>query len=220
MHVHYGHCEYCIMSYGLACAPSVFQCLINDVLSYMLGTFVICDCQYWWYFDILSFPWKSHKSCQTNIIPSKGESALLGEKWKFHAPTISFLGYIIDQVAVTMDKTKVTAVTEWPTPHIVKDLPFLGFASFYQLFIQGFRSITTPLNTFLKRCPKMLPWNQVTEVSFTKLKSTFTTAPILRHPDPSKLFISEVATSEPDVRAVLSQCFREQPKLDPVAFFS
>lgn len=120
-----------------------------------------------------------------------------------------------------MDKAKVTAVTEWPTPHTVKDLQcFLGFASFYLLFIQGFRSITTPLNALLKKCPKKLPWNQAIEVAFTKLKCAFTTAPILRHPNPSKLFIIEVDTSEPGVGAVLSQYFREQPKLHPVAFFS
>lgn len=36
-----GHFEYCIIPYGLSCAPSVFQYLINDVLKDMLGKFII-----------------------------------------------------------------------------------------------------------------------------------------------------------------------------------
>lgn len=32
--------EYCIMPYGLSSTPSVFQCLVNDVLRDMLGKFV------------------------------------------------------------------------------------------------------------------------------------------------------------------------------------
>lgn len=33
--------EYTVMLYGLSCAPSVFQCLINDILRDMLGQFVV-----------------------------------------------------------------------------------------------------------------------------------------------------------------------------------
>lgn len=36
-----GHYEYQVMSYGLSNAPSVFQCLINNVLRDMLGHHVI-----------------------------------------------------------------------------------------------------------------------------------------------------------------------------------
>lgn len=36
-----GHYEYIVMLYGLSSTTSVLQCLINDVLKDMLGTFVI-----------------------------------------------------------------------------------------------------------------------------------------------------------------------------------
>lgn len=36
-----GHYQYQVIPYELACAPSVFQCLINDVLQDFLGRFVI-----------------------------------------------------------------------------------------------------------------------------------------------------------------------------------
>lgn len=51
-------------------------------------------------------------------------------------------------------------------------------------------------------------------------KTTFTTAPILKHPDPTKPFVVEVDASEAGVGAILSQRFGENPKLHPVAFYS
>lgn len=47
-----------------------------------------------------------------------------------------------------------------------------------------------------------------------------TTAPILKHPDPKKPFIVEVYASETVVGAILSQRFRERPKLHPMAYYS
>lgn len=36
-----GHFEYYVMQYGLSCTPSIFQCLINDMLGDMLSSYVI-----------------------------------------------------------------------------------------------------------------------------------------------------------------------------------
>lgn len=51
--------------------------------------------------------------------------------------------------------------------------------------------------------------------SQNKLKNSFTTAPILQHPDPEKCF-----TIEQEVGAVLSQRTGDKNKLHPVANFS
>lgn len=66
--------------------------------------------------------------------------------------------------------------------------------------------------------PKRLVWNPAAETALTQLKTVFTIAPILKHPDPSKVFIVEVDASEMAVRAILSQSFGDKPKLQPVAF--
>lgn len=83
-----------------------------------------------------------------------------GEKCKFHVPTISFLE--IPQEGIIMDDTQGKAVTEWPTPHAIKDLQcILGFANFYHRFIQCFSSIAAPLTALLKMalelCYETLP---------------------------------------------------------------
>lgn len=74
--------------------------------------------------------------------------------------------------------------------------------------------------SILKKGPNFLQRNLVDEKAFTQLKTAFTSAPILKHPDPTKPFTGEVDTSESGVGALLSQCFGERSKLHPVAFFS
>lgn len=74
--------------------------------------------------------------------------------------------------------------------------------------------------SLLKKGTKHLQWNQVAEEAFTQLKSAFTSAPILKYPDPTKPVTVEVDALESGIEAVLSQCFGKRPKLHPVAFFS
>lgn len=63
-------------------------------------------------------------------------------------------------------------------------------------------------------------WTTGVEEAFARLKEAFTTAPILKHPDPKKQFIVEVNASKTGVGAILSQRFGEKPKMHPIAFFS
>ncbi len=120
-----------------------------------------------------------------------------------------------------MDQGKVTAITVWPIPQSVKELQrFLGFANFYQRFIQDFSLHMAPLTTMRRGKPKSLSWNSSAHEAFEKLKTTFSTAPILRHPDPQVPFVVEVDASTTGVRAVLSQLFGEPPRLQPCAYYS
>lgn len=65
-----------------------------------------------------------------------------------------------------------------------------------------------------------LVWTEAAVTAFNTLKQAFTTAPILKHPDPDKPFVVEVDVSDAGVGAILSQHFGLKPKMDPVAFFS
>ena len=63
-------------------------------------------------------------------------------------------------------------------------------------------------------------WTPEAEQAFCKLKTLFTSAPILVHPDPSLQFIVEVDASDTGVGAVLSQRSSQDQKVHPCAFFS
>ncbi|KAK3535399.1 hypothetical protein QTP70_012828 [Hemibagrus guttatus] len=119
-----------------------------------------------------------------------------------------------------MDNSKISAVTEWPRPTTIKELQrFLGFANFYRRFIRN--SITAvPLTSLLKGKPSRLKWTEDATQAFANLKNSFTTAPILKHPDPNLPFVVEVDASDSGIGAVLSQCNGQPSKLFPCAYFS
>ncbi|KAK3556521.1 hypothetical protein QTP70_008291 [Hemibagrus guttatus] len=97
---------------------------------------------------------------------------------------------------------------------------FLGFANFYRHFICNYSSVAGPLTSLLRGKPKRLAWTDQARAAFQQLKDCFTTAPILRHPDPDLPFVVEVDASSSGLGAVLSQRHGEPVKLHPCAFYS
>ncbi|KAG1928308.1 retrotransposable element [Pimephales promelas] len=124
------------------------------------------------------------------------------------------------QRGVSMDPGKVSAVTDWPIPDSRVALQrFLGFANFYRRFIRNFSQVAAPL-TALTSVKSSFRWSDAAQTAFDRLKTLFTTAPILLTPDVSRQFIVEVDASEVGVGAVLSQRSAADGKVHPCAFFS
>ncbi|KAL0199954.1 hypothetical protein M9458_003141, partial [Cirrhinus mrigala] len=215
-----GHYEYLVMPFGLSNSPSIFQAFVNEVFRDMLHRYVIV------YIDdilIYSENLESHvthvRSVLHRLIANKLYAKL--PKYEFHQTKISFLGYVISNEGVTMDDKKVSAVVNWPKPRTIKDLQrFLGFANFYRRFIRNFSQIAAPLTSMTRRGPKTLYWTPESNQAFQNLKDRFTTAPILRHPDPEREFVVEVDASNSGIGAILSQRHGNPPKLFPCAFYS
>ncbi len=215
-----GHYEYLVMPFGLANAPSVFQEFMNEVFREYLHRFVIVYID-----DILIYSWNKadHRQHVKQVLQKLRQYHLFLklEKCEFHLPTVQFLGYVIKQEGIQMDQGKVRAVMEWPTPSVVKELQrFLGFANLYRRFIKNFSLLNAPLTTLLRGKPKSLAWNPSAHEAFEALKSAFSMAPILRHPNPHVPFVVEADASTTGVGAVLSQHFGEPPTLQPCAYYS
>ncbi|XDV40677.1 hypothetical protein PO909_009714 [Leuciscus waleckii] len=68
--------------------------------------------------------------------------------------------------------------------------------------------------------PKTLQWTYTDNTAFQTLKNRLTSAPILHHPDPNKLFIVEVDASDTGTGAILSQRDGDTAKLHPCSFYS
>lgn len=215
-----GHYEYLVMPFGLSNSPSVFQSFMNDVFRDMLDKWVII------YIDdilIYSSSMEEHIQQVRLVLERLIQHQLYAkaEKCEFHQTRTSFLGYIIGQEGVAMDERKVKGVLDWPLPQTLKELQrFLGFANFYRRFIRNFSIIAAPLTAMTKRHSTRLKWSEEAEQAFKELKSRFTSAPILHHPDPEHQFIVEVDTSNTGVGAVLSQRQGNPEKIYPCAFFS
>ncbi len=215
-----GHYEYQVMPYGLANSPAVLQSFINDIFRDLLNQYVVA------YIDdilIYSKSEEEHIGQVRNVLSRLLENQLYvkAEKCEFHVKQTTFLGYSISHEGVRMDERKVRAVTEWPQPSTIKELQrFLGFANFYRRFIRNYSIVSAPLTSLLKGKPSKLKWTEEAKTAFTTLKEKFTTAPILKHPEPSLPFVVEDDASDCGIGAVLSQRHGQPGKLFPCAFFS
>ncbi|KAK3539043.1 hypothetical protein QTP86_023635 [Hemibagrus guttatus] len=199
-HTTSGHYEYCVMPFGLTNAPAVFQVLINGVFQDLLGKGVIA------YIDdilVYSTSLEEHVRMVREVLCRLQQHHLYVklEKCEFHRPTVTFLGYVISRHRVEMDVVKVQAVTEWHC-------------------IRNYGSVAGLLTSLLRGKPKKLTWTDQARSAFQQLKNCFTTAPILRHPDPDLPFVVEVDASSSGLGAVLSQQHGEPGKLHPCAFYS
>ena len=216
---HLGHFEYLVMPFGLTNAPAVFQNLVNDLLRDMINKFVVVYLD-----DILVYSQspEEHILHVRAVLQRLLENRLFvkAEKCAFHSPSVEFLGHIIESGSVKADPRKVTAVTNWETPADRTQLRrFLGFSNFYRKFIKDFSQVAAPLNALTSPAVPFV-WSPEAEAAFGKLKTLFTTAPVLTMPDPSRQFLLEVDASEVGIGAVLSQRAESDDQLHPCAFFS
>ena len=209
------------MPFGLTNAPATCQQFVNDVLREFLDVFVVVYLD-----DILIYSKKKedHVHHVRQVLEKLSGAGLFvkGEKCEFHTKSTTFLGFIVTSEGITMDPSKVQAISEWEPPESVHDVQvFLGFANFYRRFIDKYALKCRPLYDLLK---KDIPfkWTQEHQRIFDDLKKAFSTAPILRHHDPSCQSVLECDASDTVVAGILSQYFPENGKqvLHPIAFYS
>ena len=186
----YGLYKYRVMPFGLTNALASCQRLVNNTLHKYLNIFVVA------YLDnilIYSKTETKHIKHVKKVLKKLATVPLLlePEKCEFHKEEVMFLGFIIGQKGIHMDPIKVNAVLTWPRPTTVKEVQsFLGFANFYQRFIQGYSAIAKPLSELTKKDIKF-EWTKEATRAFKELKSRFTLAPILTTFDPEQQIILE-----------------------------
>ncbi len=74
------------------------------------------------------------------------------KKCCFHQDEVRFLGYIVSHQGLQMEEERIKAIRDLPEPQSVHVIQvFLGFANFYQQFIQGFSRLAAPLTSMLKQ---------------------------------------------------------------------
>ena len=132
---------------------------------------------------------------------------------------MGFLGVIIGEDRVKMEKEKVQGVIEWPVPRNVKDVQkFLGLANYYRWFMKDFATIAKPLHETTRK-EKKWDWGEKQQKAFEELKRRFTTEPVLVTPDLDKEMRVEADVSDFATGRVLSmKC--EDERWRPVAYIS
>ena len=126
---------------------------------------------------------------------------------------------MVSEDGISVDQSKVEAVQRFPVPSQVRELrSFLGLASYYRRFIEGFSKIAGPLFALTKKDAEF-KWKDTCQQAFDRLKDMVTSAPLLVFPDFSKRFILETDASGLGLGAILSQ-EQSDRLIAPIAYVS
>ncbi|KAL0545719.1 hypothetical protein IC582_015610 [Cucumis melo] len=192
------------MSFGLTNAPAVFMDLMNRVFKDFLDSFVIVFID-----DILIYSKTEaeHEEHLHQVLETLRANKLYAKfsKCEFWLRKVTFLGHVVSSEGVSVDPTKIEAVTNWPRPSTVSEIrSFLGLAGYYRRFVEDFSRIASPL-TQLTRKGTPFVWSPACESSFQELKQKLVTAPVLTVPDGSGNFVIYSDASKKGLGCVLMQ---------------
>ncbi|CAG8539325.1 15223_t:CDS:2, partial [Dentiscutata heterogama] len=178
----FGTYEFNIMPFGLTNAPATFQRLMDKILCPYINKFVVV------YLDditIYSRTFEEHFEHVQLVFRVLREANLKLNlaKCYFFLNSIKFLEHIIGKDGIKTDERLIDKVKNFPTSTNLRQLRgFLGLASYYRRFIQGFSKIAKPLNQLLKK-DELFNWTTEHRDAFNALKQYLITSPILRYPD-------------------------------------
>ena len=212
----FGLFEYTRMPFGLCNSPATFQRLMQNVFNDLIFQILLVYLD-----DIVTYSRTIDDHIQRlDVVFSKLKEhglKLNPQKCHFFRSEISYLGYIVSAEGISTCSDKVKVVQEWPVPKTLKDLrSFLGFASYYRRFVEGFAMIAKPLYNLISECNKekttrdtsqalQRNWTRDCDVAFKRLKVVLTSSPTLGYADFSKPFILETDASFQFLGAVLMQ---------------
>ncbi|XP_039435333.1 uncharacterized protein LOC120417379 [Culex pipiens pallens] len=128
------------------------------------------------------------------------------EKSRFFRKQVMYLGYLLNEHGVAIDKSRIQPILDYAQPRTQEDIRrLMGLAGFYQRFIKDYSRMTAPITDLLTKENKRFTWTKEAEDGFRELKAVLTSAPILGNPDFSKLFTIESDASDRAVGAALVQ---------------
>jgi len=163
------------MPFGLANALGSFQHFVNNTLHFYLNIFCTA------YINnilVYSNSIAEHQKYVKLVLQALHKASLQLDinKCKFHKTKVLYLGLIIFTDSIQMDLKKIEAIVNWQEPENVKDVKaFIGFANFYQQFINNFFALVSPLIAFTYK-NKNFVFDKECKKAFVYLKVIFTTA--------------------------------------------
>ena len=212
--------EWLVTPFGLANAPATFQRYINELIREHLDLDATAYMD-----DVLAYTdgseedhWKTVRSILSKL--DQGGLYLDIDKCEFLCKEVKYLGFIVRAgESVTVDPSKVKAISEWQAPTSVKGVrSFLGFANFYRSFVDKFSEIAGPLINLTKK-NTLWRWGAEENEAFEHLKNIFISEPVLAQWNPERDTVLEADCSGYALGGCLSQIDNQQ-RLRPVAYFS
>ncbi|KAL5515018.1 hypothetical protein EMCRGX_G000127 [Ephydatia muelleri] len=200
----FGLHQFRVMPFGLSNAPATFQRLMEQVLAglHWSTCLVYLD-------DIIVFSRTvaDHLDQLRDVFTSLKNAGLTLKPSKCHLlqMEVRYLGHVVSGKGIQTDPEKVRSVFDWPIPLNQKDLKcFLGLASYYRRFVQGFAQVAAPLNALTNKGKEWM-WTADCTHAFLELKKRLVSTPVLVMPQFTQEFILDTDASGEGLGAVLSQ---------------
>ena len=152
-----GSFEPTVMFFGLTNSPATFQAMMNDLLKDLVVEEKIAV-----FIDnimVATEMEEGHDEIVEEVLRRLEENDLFvkPEKCVWKVREMGFLGVIIGEDGVRMEKEKMQGVIEWLVPKNMKDVQkFLGLANYYRQFVKDFATIAKPLHETMRKDKK---WN-------------------------------------------------------------
>ncbi|KAG6462773.1 hypothetical protein O3G_MSEX013458 [Manduca sexta] len=171
-----GQYQFKRMPFGLANAPSVFQRLMNKILSKIKYVLVYMD-------DVLipaqTFEEGLERLDEVLNNLRDANLTLKLNKCFFFYKEIDFLGYEVSGTGIRPGSRKIFAVSNFPVPKNVHEVRrFIGLASYFRRFVKDFSLIARPLTDLLRK-HFTWEWTDEHDLAFETLKSKLTERPLL-----------------------------------------
>ena len=144
------------MSFGLTNAPAYFMYMMNKVFMEYLDKFVVVFID-----DILVFSKtkEEHAEHLRLVLQKLREHKLYAKRSKceFWLEEAYFLGHVVSNGGIAVDPSKVKDVLNWKPPTDVSEIhSFLGLASYYRRFIEGFSKLAKLMTALLEKNAKFV----------------------------------------------------------------
>ena len=211
----FGRYRYLRMPYGIHSASEICQSHIASIIENIPGTANCQDDIIIWGSTLEELHERTHLCLQAI---RKSGLKLRKNKCQFDKTSLTFLGHHITADGISPDKTKISAITNYPAPTNVKELQrFLGMVTYLGKFIPNLSKETAPLRKLLE---KDIEWHMDKPQidAFNNLKKLVTTHPVLQYFDINRKCRITCDASKKGLGAVLEQKFDEH--WSPVAYAS
>jgi len=139
------------MLFELTNTLASFMDLINRVFKEYLYCFVIVFID-----DILTYSLslEEHEIHLRLVLQRLREKQLYAKlsKCDFWQRKVGFLGHVVSGEGISVDPEKIKTVVDWLRPTIVTRIrSFLGLATYYRRFIEGFAHLVAPVTKLTRK---------------------------------------------------------------------
>jgi len=137
--------RYKVLPFGCSTAPSVYQRLMDLVLCGL--TYFTCLV----YLDdiiVYANDFETHLKRVREVFSRLRDANLKlnATKCYLFQIRVDFLGHVLSERGIEVQKEKVAVVRNWPLPRNLSELrSYLGLCSYYRRFVKGFADVAAPL---------------------------------------------------------------------------